>query len=519
MASLISSTDEDAQSGTTSNDWDPPAASRNDTVWTRSVIIKPTVKPVIASKALRRRLARGPHRGGLRTSSLELEILAEMNDSSDSGFVAELLLPHLLQHGRHIMSVSAFQLGMYQFILPGVGFIAFAMMGNGPDWLRLLSPLVLGDPLCSPELWPVMAAAFLEAYPDALFMQVSGGFARILSSLGLLVNSVGGETEIDLAAYTFSGHAKRGLRSAITSAVKAGVVVQEACCGGLGNSGEPAASGVRPPVASAAGGHQQAGSEDSTGGSAAAAAGGGGWQPLIAAEMQEVDAAWMKHKGPKAAHMWLLNRQPVFGPEFAVRKFVARDGNGKLLAFIFFDAVFEAGRLVGYYANVTRMRPGAHPGVLNLIIKTFIDSSVDTLRAFARPHCISNLLAALAAVTESGLRITWRALLGRLVAWQHSQGMYPFQSLAAAKAKYGGGLHDGHYEDCAVAYRQRFMAHSRRGVAASIMMFDVGKLLGLWQTPADASLGFVRRKVQLWAAAAGRQKGKGKVKGKGKDKG
>jgi len=27
----------------------------------------------------------------------------------------------------------------------------------------------------------------------------------------------------------------------------------------------------------------------------------------------------------------------------------------------------------GYYANVTRMSPDAHPGVLNLIIKEFID--------------------------------------------------------------------------------------------------------------------------------------------------
>jgi hypothetical protein len=49
-----------------------------------------------------------------------------------------------------------------------------------------------------------------------------------------------------------------------------------------------------------------------------------------------------------AAHMWLMNRQPVFSPEFGVRKFVARDGvGGKLLAFIFFDAVYDAGNLVG----------------------------------------------------------------------------------------------------------------------------------------------------------------------------
>jgi len=91
-------------------------------------------------------------------------------------------------------------------------------------------------------------------------------------------------------------------------------------------------------------------------------------------------------------------------------------------------------------------------------------------------------------------------------AWQHSYGMYPFQSLAAAKAKYGGGLHGGCYEDRAVVYQQRYMAHSRRGVPAAIMMFDVGKLLGLWVTPADASFGFVKRKVCYWASATAREK-------------
>jgi hypothetical protein len=57
-----------------------------------------------------------------------------------------------------------------------------------------------------------------------------------------------------------------------------------------------------------------------------------------------------------------------------VRKFTAREaGSGRLLGFIFFDGVWEGGVLVGYYANVTRMRPGAHPGVLNLLVSAFMD--------------------------------------------------------------------------------------------------------------------------------------------------
>jgi hypothetical protein len=57
-----------------------------------------------------------------------------------------------------------------------------------------------------------------------------------------------------------------------------------------------------------------------------------------------------------------------------VRKFTARDvSSGRLLGYIFFDAVYEGGAVVGYYANVTRMRPDAHPGVLNLLVSSFMD--------------------------------------------------------------------------------------------------------------------------------------------------
>jgi hypothetical protein len=72
-------------------------------------------------------------------------------------------------------------------------------------------------------------------------------------------------------------------------------------------------------------------------------------------------------------NFWFLNRQPIFAPEPGVRKFTARDAAGRLLGYVFFDGVFERGDLVGYYANVTRMLPDAHPGTLNLIIKTFIE--------------------------------------------------------------------------------------------------------------------------------------------------
>jgi hypothetical protein len=63
----------------------------------------------------------------------------------------------------------------------------------------------------------------------------------------------------------------------------------------------------------------------------------------------------------------------VFAPEAGVRKFVARNASGVMQGYIFFDGVYEGGQLVGYYANVTRLLPDAHPGTLNLIIKEFLE--------------------------------------------------------------------------------------------------------------------------------------------------
>jgi hypothetical protein len=72
--------------------------------------------------------------------------------------------------------------------------------------------------------------------------------------------------------------------------------------------------------------------------------------------------------------VWFINRLPVFAPEPGVRKLTARDvSSGRLLGYIFFDTVYEGGHVVGYYANVTRMRPDAHPGVLNLLVSSFMD--------------------------------------------------------------------------------------------------------------------------------------------------
>jgi hypothetical protein len=91
----------------------------------------------------------------------------------------------------------------------------------------------------------------------------------------------------------------------------------------------------------------------------------------------------------RAGRVWFINRLPVFASERGVRKFTAREAaSGVLLGFIFFDGVYEASKLVGYYANVTRMRPDAHPGVLNLLVSNFMDRWGVQCAAHVRQVCL-----------------------------------------------------------------------------------------------------------------------------------
>jgi hypothetical protein len=96
------------------------------------------------------------------------------------------LFPYILQHGRGILSLSTLQQGLQHFILPGVGYIAYTMMRNGPDIFNVLSPLALGDPICDPVNFAVMAEAFLQQHPKAIFMQVTHGVFTLMQLDGML---------------------------------------------------------------------------------------------------------------------------------------------------------------------------------------------------------------------------------------------------------------------------------------------------------------------------------------------
>lgn len=61
-----------------------------------------------------------------------------------------------------------------------------------------------------------------------------------------------------------------------------------------------------------------------------------------------------------------------------------------------------------------------------------------------------------------------------LLCYEDGAGFYPFKTLAAAKAKYGAGLHNFKYEDPNVEYRNAFLCHNRKGLNASCELLTEG---------------------------------------------
>ena len=66
-----------------------------------------------------------------------------------------------------------------------------------------------------------------------------------------------------------------------------------------------------------------------------------------------------------------------------------------------------------------------------------------------------------------------------------------------------GLLHMIHrYEDPAVVYQQVYLAHSHHSsAAAAVALFDLAKLVGFWDNPADAAAGLIADKFRRRARA------------------
>jgi hypothetical protein len=80
-------------------------------------------------------------------------------------------------------------------------------------------------------------------------------------------------------------------------------------------------------------------------------------------------------------------------------------------------------------------------------------------------------------------------------AFEHGNPFYPFKTIAASKAKYGAGLHDGVYKDTTVTYRTTYLCHTH-GPQAAVTLYDLGAFVGFYYYPIPAMLTMLKAKRQ-----------------------
>jgi len=207
------------------------------------------------------------------------------------------------------------QAGLDFYLQPDVGYIAF----RSPD-SRVSRPLVLGDPICNSERKRELLQSFLIKHPNAIFLQTSRITGEILSSIGFSVNEFGIETYINVQDYDLKGRQKAHLRRSMHSAERDKVTVVE-----LPDS------------------------------------------PAVRARAREISGEWVKNKAVNSGELYFLTRPSVFEEEMDVRKFYALQDN-EIIGFVFFDPVYDNGRVVSYVTNIERCLHDRWYSIIDCII-------------------------------------------------------------------------------------------------------------------------------------------------------
>jgi lysylphosphatidylglycerol synthetase-like protein (DUF2156 family) len=297
----------------------------------------------------------------------------------------------LRQHGTASQAFSAtFQQGLEHFG-DERGFLAYKKVGR--------TALVLSDPIAPLENIPDLISRFLQQHPDAGFWYLSRPVAEILATRGFRVNAMGHDTSIDLPTYRFTGRDKKPLREAVNRIAKRGHVTRECSLAEVGIH-----------------------------------------------NVKAVSDAWRQTRTIRNDEVCFLNRPLVLAEEPDVRRFFTFDREGKLLAFAFFDPVYEDGKLVGYTSQHNRHLPEAdcmvHFAIKRLAIETFQKEGLKVLHLGLAPF---------ADVFEDKEFRTNRSWATALYfyrahhAWWFNRFLYPLKGIAAHRRVFRGVQRQNYY--------------------------------------------------------------------------
>jgi phosphatidylglycerol lysyltransferase len=256
------------------------------------------------------------------------------------------------------------------------GFLAY-QLSNG-------TALIAGDPVCAPDracrLIRDFAAAMMR--PVGAY-QISPAMLQAFREAGFDDVQIGKEAIFDLRRFTLAGGMMELVRAATNKAKRAGVVVSEH---------HPFAKGAE----------------------------------AINEELREISHEWLKGKG-KQELGFVLGALGLDQPS-AKRYYIARSSTGRIEGFVVCEPIYGRN---GYYLDVTRRRPDAIRGTMELL-------TTEILRLLRNEgyEMASMGLAPLALLDDPDL--AHHPLLTRLMRfiYQRMNIHYDFKRLYRYKAKY-----------------------------------------------------------------------------------
>jgi phosphatidylglycerol lysyltransferase len=190
------------------------------------------------------------------------------------------------------------------------GFLAYRMVGK--------TALVLSDPIAPAENRADLIVRFVREKHHVSFWCASRATAEIVAGMGFSVNEMGPENRLDLEGYDFSGRSKRALRQSINRAEKLGLTTRECS-----------------------------------------------FKSLDAEQVNAVSDAWRRTRTTRQREISFLNRPIVLDDEMDVRKFFTFDREDRIVAFSFYDPIYQGGRIIGYCNHIKRRLPETDPLVAN----------------------------------------------------------------------------------------------------------------------------------------------------------
>ena len=218
-------------------------------------------------------------------------------------------MSYLRAYGNHCMSFSGLQPGMAFFDMPGKGYLAYRRIWG--------ASLVLSDPVCDEKDRETLIGEFMRKHPDNGFVQVTEPVADLIHrSFGYYATQFGIETIIDLENWDLKGKKKQILRTSLNKARAEGIIIQEC---------------------------------DDTAG------------------CLKLTDQWISTRKIRNREIGFLIRPMQMDYEAETRKFFAYQGD-RLIGFIFFDPVYQDGKIISYVPNISRFCHTFRQGIFYAIM-------------------------------------------------------------------------------------------------------------------------------------------------------